>query len=161
MSNDTPTITITTNSARPTYISATSLPSVRRIARPLLPTVAAMAANTPIGANTITYDVNVNITCAVLSNTASTGRPAGPSAASATPKNVANTTTCRMSPRAIASTTDVGNRCRKMSQPLWLFFAMAATADVSPTGMAMPAPGLKMLASPRPMARATVVATSK
>ena len=90
---------------------------MKRIARPLLPTVAAMAANTPIGANTITYDVNVNITCAVLSNTASTGRPAGPSAASATPKNVANTTTCRMSPRAIASTTEVGNRCRKMSQP--------------------------------------------
>ncbi len=128
-SNDTPAITIPMKSARPTYISATTLPSVRRMARPLLPTVAAMAANTPIGANTITYDVNVNITCAVLSNTASTGRPAGPRAASATPKNVANTTTCRMSPRAIASTTDVGNRCRKMSQALWLFFAMAATVD--------------------------------
>ena len=127
----------------------------------MLPTVEAMAANTPIGANTITYDVNVNITCAVLSNTASTGRPAGPSAASATPKNVANTTTCRMSPRAIASTTDVGNRCRKMSQALWLFLAIAVTADVSPAGIAKPAPGLKIFASPRPMTSAAVVATSK
>ena len=47
--------------------------------------------------------------------------PFSPIAASATPKKIAKTTTCRMSPRAIASTTDVGNRCRKMSQPVcWL-----------------------------------------
>ena len=39
---------------------------------PLLPTVDAMAANTPAGANIITYAVNLNITCAVLSSTSST-----------------------------------------------------------------------------------------
>ena len=34
----------------------------------------------------------------------------------AMPKNIENTTSCRMSPRAIASMTDVGNKCTKMSQ---------------------------------------------
>ena len=38
-----------------------------------------------------------------------------PTAASAMPKNVAKTTICRMSPFAIASKMEVGNRCRKMS----------------------------------------------
>ena len=40
--------------ARPPYISRTSLPSVQRIPSPLPPTVAAIAAVTPIGANSIT-----------------------------------------------------------------------------------------------------------
>jgi hypothetical protein len=51
---DTPPTTMRTKSARPTYIRAISLPSVNRMPRPLPPTVAAIAANTPMGANRIT-----------------------------------------------------------------------------------------------------------
>ena len=52
------------------------------------------------------------------------------------PKNIEKTTTCRMSPRAIASTTEVGNRCRKMSQACCWFCTIAAAAVVSaPSGM--------------------------
>jgi hypothetical protein len=47
-----------------------------------------------------------------------------------------------MSPRAIASTTEVGNRCRKMSHACCWFWAIAAAADVSaPIGIVKPAPG--------------------
>ena len=54
MSDETAPRTISAKIARPTYISATSLPSVNRMPSPLPPTVAAIAANTPIGANAIT-----------------------------------------------------------------------------------------------------------
>ena len=127
-----------------------------------MPTVAAIAAKTPIGANVMTYPVNLNIACAVVSSTSSSGRPFAPSAATAIPKNVEKTTSWRMSPRAIASTTDVGNRCRKMSQPCCWFCAIAAAALVSaPIGMARPAPGLNRFTSPSPRNSAIVVATSK
>jgi hypothetical protein len=67
-----------------------------------------------------------------------------------------------VSPRAIASITDVGNRCRKMSHACCWFCAIAAAADVSaPIGIARPAPGWKMLTSARPRNSAIVVATSK
>src|SRR2546425_1049958 len=59
-----------------------------------------------------------------------------------------------MSPRAIASTTEVGNRCRKMSQPCCWFCAIAAASFVlAPIGIASPAPGLKRVTMPsrRPM----------
>ena len=46
--------TTTTNTSSPPYISITSLPSVHRMPRPLLPTVAEIAAVTPIGANIMT-----------------------------------------------------------------------------------------------------------
>ena len=61
-----------------------------------------------------------------------------------------------------AATTEVGNRCRKMSQARCWLCAMAAIADVSPpTGIVMPAPGLKMFTSASPRKSATVVAASK
>ena len=83
-------------------------------------------------------------------------------AASAIPKKIEKTTTCRMSPRAIASMIDVGNRWRRMSQPLCCFVASAASsAAPSPIGTDSPAPGLNQFTSPRPQKRAIVVATSK
>ena len=54
MISDTPPRTTRAKTIRPPYISSTSLPSVRRIPRPILPTVAAIAAITPNGANSIT-----------------------------------------------------------------------------------------------------------
>ena len=70
----------------------------------------------------------------MLSSTATTGAPRSPTAASATPKNDANTTTCRMSPLAMASTTEVGTMCRRMSQPVCCCRAIAANAAVSVLG---------------------------
>src|SRR5439155_1405778 len=63
-------------------------------------------------------------------------------AATAMPKNREKTTSCRMSPRAMASITEVGNRCRKMSQACCWLCAIAAAAgrvgaaldDLDPAG---------------------------
>ena len=54
MISDTPPTTTRAKTSRPPYISRTSLPSVIRMPRPIFPTVAAIAAMTPIGANIIT-----------------------------------------------------------------------------------------------------------
>ena len=106
--------------------------------------------------------MNVNIACARLSRTSRIGCPFFPMAATAMPKNREKTTSCRMSPRAIASTTEVGNRCRKVSQACCWFCTIAAAALVSaPIGMDKPAPGWKMFTSARPRNSATVVAASK
>ena len=51
---DTPPTTMTTNRARPKYITAISLPSENSTATPFPPMVEAMAANTPIGAKAMT-----------------------------------------------------------------------------------------------------------
>ena len=97
----------------------------------------------------------------MLSSTATTGAPRSPTAASATPKNDANTTTCRMSPLAMASTTDVGTMCSRMSHPVCCCRAIAARAAVSvPAGRVTPAPGWNTFTSTRPMTSATVVASS-
>ena len=97
----------------------------------------------------------------MLSSTATTGAPRSPTAASATPKNDANTTTCRMSPLAMASTTEVGTMCRRMSQPVCCCRAIAANAAVSVLGgRATPAPGWNTFTSTSPMTSATVVASS-
>ena len=103
-----------------------------------------------------------NIACATDSITSKIALPFAPMAATATPKKVANTTTCRMSPRAIASMTEVGNRCRSMSHTCCCTCGIAATAVVSaPSGTESPTPGWKTFTSTSPMIRATVVATSK
>ena len=106
--------------------------------------------------------MNLNIACAVLSSTSSTGCPFAPIAASAMPKNSEKITTWRMSPRAIASTTEVGNMCSRMSHACCWFCTIAAAADVSaPIGSVSPAPGLKTFTSSSPRKSAIVVATSK
>ena len=129
---DTPPTTISTKIARPRYISAISLPSVRQDAEPL---AADRRGNRGEHADRrerhhVAGELEHRVRRALehvehrLALRADAPR-------AATPKNVENTTTCRMSPRAIASTTDVGNRCRKMSQACCWFCAIAAAAVVS------------------------------
>ena len=120
------------------------------MARPLPPTVAAMAANTPMGAKRITSPVKRNITCATPSKNSVTARPRSPRVASDTPKNVAKMTTWRMSPRAIASKTEVGNMWSTMSQPDCWRWAMAARSAAVSVTTCTPAPGWNRLTSVRP-----------
>ena len=77
------------------------------------------------------------------------------------PKNTENTTTCRMSPVAIASKMDVGNRWIRISHPVCGLVASEATAAAPSAGSEMPAPGWNQFTRPRPRNSATVVASSK
>ncbi len=72
--------------------------------------VAAIAANTATGAKSITYPVTLSITSASPSIPCARKWPFSPSAASATPKKIENTTICRISLLAIASTALLGTR---------------------------------------------------
>jgi hypothetical protein len=86
--------------------------------------------------------VNLNITCATLSSTSSTGLPLAPTAARPMPKKIEKITSCRMSPRAIASTTEVGISDTSMSQPLCVGIACTAlSVSVDIDGAVTPTPG--------------------
>ena len=118
MSSAAPPTTSSTKIASAAYITSTSLPSVTRMPRPL------PADRRRDGRHHADRREPHHVAGELehhLRDGCRAGRrpacPCSPIAASATPKNVANTTTCRMSPFAIASTTEVGNRCSRMSQP--------------------------------------------
>ena len=73
-----------------------------------------------------------------------------PSAASATPKNIENTTICRISLFAIASANDLGTRW--LTKSLSVNFEVARLADAPMSGKARPRffPGSSRLAMMRP-----------
>ena len=143
------------------YKEPISLAKGISIPRPNLPTVKEIKANTPIGANFITYQVNLNIISATLIARVTTGLPFSPIAAAATPKKQENRIICSISPRPIASTTLVGTMLTNICVISIVFFAAAAAELTSaPVAMATPAPGWKTFATVNPTKRANVVATS-
>ena len=70
-----------------------------------------MAAKTVNGANSMTYPVSFSITCTSESSTFTMGSAFSPIAARLQPRKMENTTICRISLRAIASTMLVGTAC--------------------------------------------------
>ena len=76
--------------------------------------VAAIAPNTPNGANNITYPVYLNITSARDSQNSTTGRAFRPTVAQAAPKMKAKTTIWSTSPFAIESIMLVGKVCSRI-----------------------------------------------
>jgi hypothetical protein len=76
-----------------------------------------------------------------------------PSAASATPKNIENTTICRISLLAIASANDLGTRWLTKSFSVNLEVARLADAPMSGSGSPRLWPGCSRLAMMRPSTR--------
>jgi len=74
-----------------------------------------------------------------------------PSEASATPKNIENTTICRISLLAMASTKDFGTVWLTKSLSVNLAVARLAEAPMSGSGRPRFSPGLSRLAMTRPM----------
>jgi hypothetical protein len=123
---------------------------------PCSPIDEAMAANTPTGATYITSAVNWKDTCARDSANARTGSDRTPTTLAATPNTNANTTICRMSPRAIASMMLDGNARSTTSA------TDGATTAVGRTWASRtPSPGRSSATAPQPITSAAVVATSK
>ena len=83
-------------------------------------------------------------------------------AATAIPKKIEKTTSCRISPSAIALNTDVGKSMTSMSQPVCALVSWSVlSAAVPSVAIVSPAPGWKKFTSPSPRNSAIVVATSK
>ena len=74
-----------------------------------------MAAATPMGAYPMMMLVTRNIVSASDSQNTITGRPFSPIMPSATAKSMLKITICSTSPRAIASTIEVGMTCSRIS----------------------------------------------
>src|SRR5690349_3926838 len=156
--------TASTNTSSAPYSVSTRIPRLRRTPIPLCPTVTAMAAPMPNGANDITMPTNLNITSPRLSaNPRITFfGPAGVRA-SATAKMMDQNTTCSTSFLAAASTKLDGTMCSSTPPNVTVRCDASVTvadtcADVSrPT----PSPGRTRLTAIRPTASANVVTTSK
>ncbi len=120
-----------------------------------------MAAPTPIGAKYMMSLVKPNIVSARLSANASIGRRrASGTMASAMPKNTLNTTTCRTWPSA----TDRATLSGKMSSTTSAQVRSGAAGkapDSTAAGRATPTPAWLIVMAIHPMARASVVTTSK
>ena len=82
---------------------------------PYLPTVKAMAPNTPSGASLMIRPMVLNSTCDRSSMRLVTRAPRSPINASAQPKTMENSSTCSTSPLAKALTAVVGMSLSKKS----------------------------------------------
>jgi len=83
--------------------------------------VNAIAPNAPIGASFMMKPTTMNNPCAIFSMKLTTGRPHSPADAIAKPNSTENSSTCRISPLANASTTVVGmTLSRKSTVPCCL-----------------------------------------
>jgi hypothetical protein len=140
------------------YSAAMHLSSGSSTAGPLAPSVAAIAAPTPNGANRITMSISLNITSAPASARSLTGLALAPAAATASPNSTLNTTIGRMSLCAMASTGDNGNASRMKSHAVLTFASWPI--EVASSGSCAPTPGWTRLATAMPRNSATVVASS-
>ncbi|MNN53341.1 hypothetical protein D3C81_1680860 [compost metagenome] len=127
-----------------------NLAKVSRMPSPCVVTVEAIAANTASGAIHITAPVIFSITCARSSITPAMRAPRSPSAASAVPKKIENTTICRISLLAMASATDFGTRCAMKSLSVKALVLRLVAAPTSGSGRPMLMPGWSTVAMIRP-----------
>ncbi len=146
------------------YSVPTSMPRFLSTLRPEWPTVLAIAAPTPTGANFITNSVNRNMTLASDSHQTTIGFARSPTLVTASAKMTANTTICSTSPSAMALMIDAGERCAMISPTVWGFAATVrprAAASAAFTFSETPTPGLVRFTAARPMNSANVVTISK
>ena len=112
--------------------------------------VDASAANTATGANHITAPVTFSITCARSSITPVRRLPDSPSADSAVPKKIENTTICRISLFAIASAIDFGTRWTTKSFSVKAPVFRPRDASDAGSGRLRWLPGCRIVAVSRP-----------
>ena len=143
------------------YSVSTSRPRLPSTLRPPCPTVTAIAAPIPIGANFITMAVNLNIVSASPSQNpsiASLGRPR--TCERATAKITEKNTTCSTWFWTAASKKLCGTMCSSTLANVGCP-PPATGAPAAGGGSFTPTPGLTMFTASRPMNRASVVTTSK
>ncbi len=145
------------------YNASTSTASLRSTSMPLVPTVTAIAAPMPMGANAITSPVNLNITWDKPSQNESIVLLAVPAGTcdSATAKMIAKNTICSTSLFAAASKKLCGTVCSMTllnvacvveSPAVWAAFAPPRST---------PTPGFTTFTTMSPTASASVVTISK
>ena len=136
-----------------------------RLPTPYLPMVKAIAPKAPSGATFMMMPTMPNRTCESLSISSNTGLPFAPNACRAKPNRTENSSTCRISPFANASTTVFGMTFSRNSVVDCILPgpAYCATALVSRLAgsMFIPAPGWNRLMMTRPTSRARVLTASK
>ena len=130
--------------------------------RPLVPTVTAIAAPMPNGANAITMPTNLNMTSASDSQNSiitCLGRPL--TRARPTAKRMEKNTTCSTSFLAAASKKLCGTECSIRPPNVILVCANCAASVALAPESEIPAPGFTRLTAARPMNSAIVVTISK
>ena len=144
------------------YSVATSRARLFSTPSPLVPTVTAMAAPMPNGANAITSPVNLNITWLSDSQKSSItclGRPC--TRESPTANRMAKNTICSTSLCVAASKKLCGTMCSMTPANVIFVCASSAALSVLAPARLMPAPGLTRFTAPRPRKSAMVVTISK
>ena len=122
-----------------------------------------MAPKAPTGAAFMIRPITPNTPCATSSIIPRRALPFSPRAMSASPNRMANSSTCRMSPRAKAPTTLSGMMFSRKSTVFISCACLANWATTEASGALPPkfAPGCSRLAMTRPITNEKVDTTSK
>ncbi len=152
--------TATAKTTSAAYRVRIKAPRLASTCTPPCPTVKAMAAPTPIGANFMTIPVNLNITSATpAQNPTMTSFGLPLTCVSASPNRMDQNTTCSTSFCAAASKKLCGTMCWSTLARVVLDWATGPAAAAVPS--ATPTPGCTTFTITSPTTRASVVTTSK